>query len=209
LPSFARAACSGGEQLEDQDEASEQPPAAVPKDVVQQRASVMFSGNTGEVVASGDGPATSAPSYQLAIDVDEVVEGLPAALFDRNAEHRPCGLLDKLGAKGMLLIDLVGLPLLPWALAEPVGKAMVKLKGKIPEKKKQAKKRRTARAAIRRRRLPPCSAERWSCRCPRRPRSRRRGARSRGPRGSRRLHLHLRHRHRRQSHRRQSHPLSM
>ena len=72
--------------------------------------------------------------------LDEVLLG-EAALFDRKAEHRPCGLLDRLGAAGMLLGDVLGLPLLPWELAEPVGKAASKLKKKIPEKRKEAKKR--------------------------------------------------------------------
>ena len=132
---------SGGEQLEDHEEACEQPPAAVPKDLLQRRAKFMFSGETGAVVASGEGEATSAPSLQLMCDVIEVVESLPDELFDRHAAHRPCGLLDRLGAYGMLLGDVVGLPLLPWVLAEPIGKAAAKLKKKIPEKKKEVKKK--------------------------------------------------------------------
>ena len=43
--------------------------------VIEQRASTMFSGNTGAVVAAGEGLATSAPSYGLARDVMAVVDG--------------------------------------------------------------------------------------------------------------------------------------
>lgn len=41
----------------------------------------------------------------------------------------------------MLIGDVLGLPLLPWLLAEPIGKAAAKLKKKIPQKTKEAKKR--------------------------------------------------------------------
>ena len=99
----------------------------MPKAVLQQRATTMFSGISGAVVASGEVEATSAPSLQLISDVIEVVDALPAELFDRHAAHRPCGLLDHLGAYGMLLGDVLGLPLVPWVLAEPVGKAAAKL----------------------------------------------------------------------------------
>ena len=108
-------------------EDEEEPPAAVAVAVLQRRAGIMFSGNTGAVVSSEEGLATSAPSYGLMKDVVKVVEALPAALFDRLAELRPCGLLDKYGAQGMLIGDVLGLPLMPWVLAEPVGKAAAKL----------------------------------------------------------------------------------
>ena len=39
----------------------------------------------------------------------------------------------------MLLADVLGLPLVPWVLAEPIGKAALKLKGVIPGEKKKAK----------------------------------------------------------------------
>ena len=55
-------------------------------------------------------------------------------------EQRPCGLLDKYGAAGMLIGDLVGLPLMPWVLAEPVGKEAARLKLKIPAAVKKVKK---------------------------------------------------------------------
>ena len=47
---------------------------------------------------------------------------------DRSAERRPCGLLCKRGAVGMLIGDVLGLPLIPWVLAEPIGKAAYKLR---------------------------------------------------------------------------------
>ena len=100
--------------------------------VLSQRAAVMFSGATGAVVPSGEGGMTSAPSYALVRDVISVVEDLPPALFDRYAAHRPCGLLNRYGAYGMLIGDVLGLPLMTWELAEPVGKAAAKLPEKIP-----------------------------------------------------------------------------
>ena len=138
---FARAAHSGGEQAQGHEEDEEQLPAEVQMDVLKQRASIMFSGDSGGVVPSGYGEATSAPSYGLINDVIEVVDALPHALFDRSAEHRPCGLLDRYDAYGMLLGDLLGRPLLPWELAKPIGGTAAKLKKKIPEKKKEAKKK--------------------------------------------------------------------
>ena len=77
---------------------------------------------------------------------------MPAELFDRQAEHRPCGLLCKLGAAGMLIGDVAGLPLMPWALAEPIGKEAARLADKIPpevkrEKKAAAGKGKTAQEA--------------------------------------------------------------
>jgi len=85
---FGWAALAGAKSEEDR----EQPPAPVPTAVLQQRASKMFSGKTGSVVASDEGCATSGPTYELLQDVILVVEALPAQLFDRNATHRPCGL---------------------------------------------------------------------------------------------------------------------
>ena len=142
-PFFVRAAAAGSEQEVGQVgtcEGQEELPAAVPLAVLQRRAAIMFSGDTGAVVASGEGLGTSAPSYGLVKDVVNVVEALPEALFDRHAEHRPCGLLDRRGAVGMLIGDVLGLPLLPWVLAEPVGKAAYKLPDKIPGEIKNAKK---------------------------------------------------------------------
>ena len=138
---LGRAATAGGDQVEGHDDSVEQLLEEVPADVHQQRSKIMFSGETGAVVASGDGKVTNAPSRGLCRDVITTVDALPSELFDKHAKQRPCGLLDHRGAYGMLLGDLLGLPLLPWALAEPLGKAMVKLKDGITEKKKQARKK--------------------------------------------------------------------
>ena len=70
-------------------EDKEEPPAAVAVAVLQRRAGIMFSGNTGAVVSSEEGLATSAPSYGLMKDVVKVVEALPAALFDRSRRAPP------------------------------------------------------------------------------------------------------------------------
>jgi len=133
-------------------------PAPVPLPLLEQRAVKMFSGATGAAVASGDGEATSAPSLQLVKDIVDVIFALEKArpeLFDRLAKQRPCGLLDKYGASGMLLCDVLGLPLLPWALAEPIGKAAAKLPAAIAAEVKKAKKRaaRAGRDSRLRRRL--------------------------------------------------------
>lgn len=100
----------------------------------------MFSGKTGAVVASGYGPVTTEPTYELARDATKVVRNLPSVLFDTNVKHRPCGLLCKLGAAGMLICDILGLPLTPWALAEPIGKEAARLMDKISTEGKKAKK---------------------------------------------------------------------
>ena len=140
-PRLGRAATAGDEQEEGREEGDEAPPAQVPLAVLQQRAGIMFSGKTGAVVVSGEGAATSAPSYGLAKGVIELTDDLPDALFDRHAEHRPCGLLCRYGAGGMLIGDLLGLPLIPWALAEPIGKAAAKAVKEIPAEIKKAKKK--------------------------------------------------------------------
>ena len=113
-------------------------PAAVPLEMLKLRAQMKFSGSTGAVVASGCGLATSAPTYGLVDDVVNVVDGLPEELFDKHVAHRPCGLLCRAGARGMLLGDVLGLPHMPWVLAEPVGKVALKLSKEIPEEKKEA-----------------------------------------------------------------------
>jgi hypothetical protein len=126
----------------------EQLPAEVPAEELSRRAQMMFSGTTGAVVASGSVAATTAPSYQLVSDVSDVIEALEKdrpQLFDRFAEQRPCGLLCQRGAAGMLLADVLGLPLVPWVLAEPIGKAALKLKGVIPGEKKKANKKKAKR----------------------------------------------------------------
>ena len=115
--SLGRAALAGGDHSQDHDAGAEQPPGPVSLEELQRRADIMFSGATGEAVASGDLGITSAPSYQLVKDVHTVLEALPPALFDKDVKDRPCGLLDKYGAAGMLIGDVLGLPFIPWILA--------------------------------------------------------------------------------------------
>ena len=134
--------------MEGHEDSSEQPPPEVMLEELKRRARIMLSGKTGTVVASGDGAATTAPTYGLAKDVGLVITDLEKAvpeLFDRHAEPRPCGLLCKLGAAGMLIGDVLGLPLVPWELAEPIGKAAAKIVGKIAELKKAARKKANRR----------------------------------------------------------------
>ena len=45
---------------------------------------------------------------------------------DHKCERHMGGLLCERGAIGMLLADVLGLPLVPWILAEPIGKAALK-----------------------------------------------------------------------------------
>ena len=118
----------------------EKPPAAVPLQKLKERGDIMFSGATGAAVGSGRGQVTTAPSYGLAKAVSELMEKLPPELFDRWAAHRPCGLLCKLSAAGMLVCDVLGLPLPPFELAEPIGKATSKVKEKIAGEQAKAKK---------------------------------------------------------------------
>ena len=121
-----------------------QAPATIPLAELQRRAEIMFSGKTGAVVASGDQGVTSEPSFQLVDDVINVIKILDErtpALFDRHSQHRPCGLLCKYSAAGMLVGDVVGLPLMPWTLAEKIGKQGAKLQGEIPGEKSKAKKK--------------------------------------------------------------------
>ena len=66
---FPWAAHSGGEQAKGHEEHEEQLLAEVSKDVLQQRAQIMFSGISGAVVPSGKMEATSEPSLQLHISV--------------------------------------------------------------------------------------------------------------------------------------------
>ena len=125
-PCLAGAATSDVGQEEGHNADQEQPPDEVSLEELTRRAEIKFSGRTGAVVASGSVAATTAPTYGLVHDVATVIEALPPELFDRHAEHRPCGLLCQRGAMGMLIGDVLGLPLLPWVLAEPVGKAALK-----------------------------------------------------------------------------------
>ena len=117
----------------------EQVPALIQKSVLERRAAVMFSGDTGAVVASGDGLAASSATNALAKHAVDVVDTLQPQLFDRYAEHRPCGLLCRRGAVGMLIADMLGLPLVPWILAEPIGKQAYKLHAAVEKEIKKAK----------------------------------------------------------------------
>lgn len=141
----ARAGADGGEDCADGSLGQEEPPARVPLAELQRRAGIKFSGITGAVVTSGSGPATTAPTYELARDVRKVILGLPAVLFDRSAKPRPCGLLCKLSAAGMLICDVLGLPLTPFVLAEPIGKEAARLADKISAEVKKAKKAAAAK----------------------------------------------------------------
>ena len=146
-PSLVGAAAAGDEQIEGHANSQEQLLAEVPLIEVQQRAAIMFAGVSGAVVPSGRSEAASAPSFGLAKAVKAVIDALPDKLFDRHAEHRPCGLLCRYGAAGMLLCDLHGLPLVPWVMAEPIGKAAAKQVEKISELKKTARKKAKRRGA--------------------------------------------------------------
>ena len=107
---------------------------------LKERAATMFSGKTGAPVVSGEDPAAKEPTMRLLIDAFEVVNGLPGMLFDPNAKPRPCGLLDKYEAVGMLVGDVIGLPLVPSKAAQTFGRDAKKLISKVPEMKKAAKR---------------------------------------------------------------------
>ena len=142
--SFSPAANALGEPMvrrEEPGESLEQLPAQVPLTELQRRAGIKFSGTTGAVVSSGGAAATTAPTYGLVDGVIAVVESLRPELFERWAEHRPCGLLDRRSAYGMLICDVHGLPLLPYTLAEPIGKTALKRKGEIAGEQSKAKKK--------------------------------------------------------------------
>ena len=60
-------------------------------------------------MASGEAQAASEPTRALCRDAFAVVERLPAALFDKTALYRPCGVLDQYEAAGMLIGGVVQL----------------------------------------------------------------------------------------------------
>ena len=62
----------------------------------------MFSGNSCARVASGEAAAAKEPTLSLIRDAWTAIESLPAALFEKHAQHRPCGLLDQYEAVAML-----------------------------------------------------------------------------------------------------------
>ena len=114
------------------------------------RAKIKFSGESGAVVASGiesDAATAKTPTFgHVRAALDIVNDELDDALFDPHAEHRPCGVLDRYEAAGMLLGDACGLPLMP---ARPQGLAIGNKARKMPPKiaaaieaaKKRAKRR--------------------------------------------------------------------
>ena len=91
----------------------EEAPAELAASALKERAAVMFSGNSGAPVASGEAAAAKEPTFLLIRDAWTAIESLPAALFDKHAQHRPCGLLDQYEAVAMLIADFLGEPLLP------------------------------------------------------------------------------------------------
>jgi hypothetical protein len=113
------------------------------------RAAIMFSGKSGAPVASGieaDATTPKEPSYGLCRGATDVVEELPNELFEQYAEHRPCGKLDRYEAVGMLIGDVLGLPLVParpFALA--LGKKAKARCSEIPDETKKAKVKAKAR----------------------------------------------------------------
>ena len=111
---------------------SEEVPAGLAAAALEKRAATMFSGTTGAPVASGESQAASEPTWALCRDAFAVVERLPAALFDKTALHRPCGLLDQYEAVGMLICDVLGMLLVPAGpIARAVGLKAFKNKEKI------------------------------------------------------------------------------
>ena len=111
---------------------SEEVPAGLAAAALEKRAATMFSGTTGAPVASGESQAASEPTRALCRDAFAVVERLPAALFDKTALHRPCGLLDQYEAVGMLICDVLGMLLVPAGpIARAVGLKAFKNKEKI------------------------------------------------------------------------------
>ena len=126
MHSFAPALRSGVEQIASHDGPADGPEkprlAQVPLPELKERVGIMFSGITGAAVGSGRGEVTTEPSYGLAEAVIDLMDDLPrpdgrppaAEQFDRSAANRPCGMLCKLGAVGVLICDVLGLPLVPW-----------------------------------------------------------------------------------------------
>ena len=122
----------------------EEAPAELAASALKERAAVMFSGNSGAPVASGEAAAAKEPTLSLIRDAWTAIESLPAALFDKHAQHRPCGLLDQYEAVAMLIADVLGEPLLPQGeLSRAVGLKAYKLRGKIATEVGKAKRAAT------------------------------------------------------------------
>lgn len=97
------------------------------------RAKIKFSGESGAVVASGikaDAATAEKPTYgHVRAALEIVFKDLDPALFDPHADHRPCGVLDRYEAVGMLLGDACGRPSMP---ARPQGLAVGNKARKLP-----------------------------------------------------------------------------
>ena len=112
--------------VEEESTGHEEPTSTSQQDLIQQalsaRSNIMFSGESGAAVASGikdDAATAEEPTYGLVKAALFVVFSLlPDSLFDQFAEQRPCGVLDRYEAVGMLIGDALGLPLM---LARPHG----------------------------------------------------------------------------------------
>ena len=71
------------------------------------RGGIMFEGKNGAAILSGikaDAASAEKPTYALCRAAIYVVFNvLPGVLFDPLAQHRPCGVLDRYEAVGMLI----------------------------------------------------------------------------------------------------------
>ena len=110
--------CAAGDESRshgDDADGPEQHPAAVPPAELQRRADIKFSGQRrsgGRLGPRSGDDSGDIRACQGRLDVTLLVRKLPSALFDKNLKQRPCGLLCKLGAAGMLICDVLGLPTL-------------------------------------------------------------------------------------------------
>ena len=135
VPSPAHAAGSAGDLTTGQLHAESTSQQDMLRAALLARAKIKFSGQSGGVVASGietDAATAEKPTYgHVRAAMDIVFNDLDDALFDPHAEHRPCGVLDRYEAVGMLLGDACGLPLMP---ARPHGLAAGNKARKLPPK---------------------------------------------------------------------------
>ena len=117
LPSFGLAAGSAEEEAAGHAQPSNTPLQDLILQALRARSQIMFSGESGAAIVSGikeDAATAEKPSYGLVRAAMSIVfNELPDVLFDQHAEHRPCGVLDRYEAVGMLIGDALGLPLMP------------------------------------------------------------------------------------------------
>ena len=143
-------AASAGEEREDHADAPEQPASELAAAALKIRAKTMFAGTIGVPVASGEAAAAEKPTYGLIKLASSVVEkDLEPALFDRYAKHRPCGLLNQYEAVGMLIGDILGLPLVPPDKAERVGKVVQLLIKAFPAEVKKTRRKAAHKGDLR------------------------------------------------------------